>query len=576
LLDAGNAKAAAQTIQRAFPRASSSLAHLSAACAIYQASDDHDRAAFYARRATHVAPGNADVWANLGLILASDPRARDADLKSALTAYERAHAIEPSSANIATGYANALMRARRFGAALDVCSRSEVPATAALLTTRASLLAALWRTDEAIALLSAAHDAYPEDPQVLHALLVNLQVADGVDPDDLARLHKRLGALWERTHAPLPLPRPAPTDVDRPLRVGFLSPDLRRHSVASFALPLFANLPRDAFTVLAYSTSPVRDTVTDMLRAHAHEWTDASAMHDDALCARIAADRVDILIDLAGLSQGGRLGVLARRPAPMQATYCGYPDTTGLSRVGLRIVDAITDPPGDTDSRASEQLARIEPVFLCYQPLADAPPVGVRPADAPLVFGSFNALRKINARTLDLWTRVLESVPGSRLAIKSLDLDIPEVAACFERELERRGLCARVDVLPPAPSTRDHLDLYSRVDVALDPFPYHGTTTTCEALWMGVPVVALAGRTHASRVGASLLSAAGHADWIATDSDAFVRIARGLAADRGALALTRATLRDTVARSALCDGVRFGVRFGAALREHWAALCAST
>lgn len=568
-LDRGHAAAAAAILQRAFPRANSSVAHLTVASAVYQALGKPDQAAYFARQATRVAPHEPDLWANLGLVLFGVAAPRADAVREAEAAYRKALSLGPASANTVTGLANLLLHQKRYAEGEEVCRTAGLAATPALATTYASLLAALWRSDEAVAVLRHARDLAPNDPGVLQALIVNLQVTGTASPDGMAALHRELGAVIERDAPTFPRRALATEDRSRRLIVGFMSPDLRRHSVAYFVGGLFKHLDRAEFRVHAYSTSPYADEVTAALRRSVDTWVDASLMGDQALAEQVAKDKVDVLVDLAGLSQGGRLGVLARKPAPVQVTYCGYPDTTGLAAVDVRVVDGVTDPEGGADRRAAERLVRVDPCFLCYEPPEDAPDVAVRDPGSPITFASFNAIRKVNARTMDLWSSVLERVPGSQLLIKSQDLDVPEVAARLRAEIARRGISGRVHVLRPAASVREHLAQYGGVDVALDPFPYHGTTTTCEALWMGVPVVTLTGATHASRVSTSLLHAIGCGAWAAQATVGYREVAAGLVSDRTALAALRCTLRDRVRSSPLCDRERFAKVFGSALRQAW-------
>jgi predicted O-linked N-acetylglucosamine transferase (SPINDLY family) len=255
------------------------------------------------------------------------------------------------------------------------------------------------------------------------------------------------------------------------------------------------------------------------------------------------------------------------------ATYCGYPNTTGSSRVGWRIIDRHTDPTG-AEAFATERLLRLDPCFLCYRPEADAPDVAPLPAERKghITFGSFNAQRKFNTRVGDLWRRVLERVPNSRLAIKSINFTEPASLAFARQQLQSFGLpIDRIDVLPAPHSAREHLAQYAQVDIALDTYPYHGTTTTCESLWMGVPVVTLAGHTHAARVGVSLLANTGLHDWIAHTPDDYVSIAARAAADTAGLAALRSSLRQRLLASPLCDQPAFARRFESALRTMWTA-----
>jgi protein O-GlcNAc transferase len=292
--------------------------------------------------------------------------------------------------------------------------------------------------------------------------------------------------------------------------------------------------------------------------------------------ATIRADAPDILVDLAGHTGLNRLPLLARRLAPVQVTYLGYPNTTGVAALDYRFTDAIADPEGEAEAFATERLIRFAPTAWAYSPRADAPPVGPAPAltAGHVTFGCFNNPAKITDSGLQLWSRVLAAVPNSRLRLKGDGFGQPAVRARYEERLGRCGISvSRVDLLELTASPVDHLALYQTVDVAFDTFPYHGTTTTCEALWMGVPVISLAGNDHRSRVGASLLTAVGHSGWCARTPDEFVGAAVELAQDPAALNAIRLSLRPAMAASPLLDHVGQAARFGAALRAAWASWC---
>jgi predicted O-linked N-acetylglucosamine transferase (SPINDLY family) len=257
--------------------------------------------------------------------------------------------------------------------------------------------------------------------------------------------------------------------------------------------------------------------------------------------------------------------------APIQATYLGYPNTTGLRAMDYRLTDPIADPPGVAERFHTEKLVRFASTAWAYAPPPDSPTPARISGDDPVIFGSFNALAKLNEATLRLWREILEAVPGSRLLLKSASDALPG----WSRHLVAAGFPAdRVKLMAPSKSVAEHLAEYARIDVALDPFPYNGTTTTCEALWMGVPVVALAGDRHAARVGASLLTALGRTEWIASSATDYVRIAARLASDRGGRAGLRSELRNDMSRSPLLDHPAQAARFGDALRGMWRDWCA--
>ncbi|HLH94782.1 MAG TPA: tetratricopeptide repeat protein [Xanthobacteraceae bacterium] len=367
-------------------------------------------------------------------------------------------------------------------------------------------------------------------------------------------------------------------DPERRLRVGYVSADFRIHSVGYFLSGVFRGHDPAAVETYCYSGGAEEDELTSFFKSKSAAWRPTAGIADDDLAAAMRSDGIDILVDLSGHTGGNRLAVFARRSAPIQVTWLGYPDTTGLSAVDFRLTDAIVDPPGPADSLSSERLVRLPGGFNCYTAPDGAPDVAPLPAIERgfITFGSFNNLAKINADVLDLWAAVLKQVQGSRLILKHRWLAFPEMRARMRRLLEQRGIAGdRVELLGKLKSTADHLAAYGSVDIALDTFPYNGATTTCEALWMGVPVVTLGGDRHSARMGASLLARAGLEHLVASTPQAYVDVATRLAADLSALASLRADLRGRVAASPLCDSVKFCRQLEAAYRTMWREWCRS-
>lgn len=428
------------------------------------------------------------------------------------------------------------------------------------------------RSEQAVVELAASVRQRPADSRFQLHLASTMNYAPGVEPREVLTAHERFGRLLG---APPPAPAPSSPDPERPLRVGYMSADFRAHSVSYFAEPALAGHDRAAFQVHCYSNSQTEDHVTERIRGlPGLVFRRIVNQGDAAVSEQIRRDGIDILVDLSGLSIGHRLGVVMRRPAPIQVNHIGYPNTTGVRALDYRIVDSRTDPPGAADAMAVERLERLDPCFLCYRPAAAAPEPVAPPEGAPVTFGSFNVAAKINAPLLRLWARLLEAVPGSRLLLKSKNLGMPTVRDYFLERFAQHGIeSSRVDLLDRVASTADHLALYSRLHVALDTFPYHGTTTTCEALWMGVPVVSLAGPTHVSRVGLSLLSAIGAPELAAASEDEYVGIAAELAGDRPRLLALRAGLRERIRASPLCDERAYVARLEGFYRRAWRERC---
>jgi predicted O-linked N-acetylglucosamine transferase (SPINDLY family) len=395
------------------------------------------------------------------------------------------------------------------------------------------------------------------DPHDAHRgsnLLLALNYEQALSPLAMRREHQ----AWAEQHG-LPMRAPTPREAKGRLRIAYVSGDFRNHSVAHFIEPVLRAHDRRKVTVRCYAEVRRPDEVTARLRGLSDDWCDTTALDDAALIARIEADRIDVLIDLAGHTRHHRLVALSAKPAPVMLTYLGYPNTTGLGCFDGRLVDAISDPEHTTDEGHVETLLRLDGGFLCYQARSDAPAVGPPPCieNGYLTFGSLNAVPKITPQVIALWSRLLAQCDDSRLLLKSPSFEDDGTRARFE------ALFAAHDIAPERLSLRGfladeqaHLACYADIDIALDPFPYGGTTTTCEALWMGVPVVTLVGQQHGGRVGASLLTQVGLEAHCAATHDAYLTIALRLASDPEALQTLRTGMRERVATSPLCDAAR--------------------
>lgn len=369
---------------------------------------------------------------------------------------------------------------------------------------------------------------------------------------DPARICARHRAWGEEFHAPVPPPRPTPA---KPLKVGYVSADFRRHSLAFFIEQLFAHHDPREVEVHCFSSAARPDAVTARLRTLVPHWHDAALWNDERLRQAIASAGIDVLLDLSGHTNGNRLGVFARRAAAVQVSALGYPATTGVAAMDYRLCDIITDPPGSED-HSTEKLMRLHALH-CFSPPPGAPAPTPPPALARghVTFGSFNKLAKISPDCLRMWSSALLAVPGSRLILKTKPLVEAQTRQAVLARFAAHGIGGeRLDLRGWVPGDTDHLAAYGEIDIALDTFPYNGTTTTCEALWMGVPVISRAGRSHAARVGASLLASAGLTDWCADDDEGFRRLALKAAADAAALAQLRIGLRERLRASRLCDG----------------------
>lgn len=435
----------------------------------------------------------------------------------------------------------------------------------------------LGRVEEAEACFRRALELDPGDRYARDSLLMALNYTDRHSRAQVFAEH--IG--WARRHeAPLAAERRAHSNIRDPhrrLRVAYVSPDFRRHSVAYFIEPVLAQHDRNRFEVYCYSNVAVPDSVTGRLMKLADCARSIVGLSEADAAQMVRADGIDILVDLAGHTAGHALGVFARKPAPVQVTYLGYPNTTGLGSIDWRITDVHADPLGDGDGFHSERLARLAQTFLCFHPPQEAPEVRPSPflANGYVTFGSFNVLPKITPEVIRTWARLLERVPRSRLLLKALGLgDSPSQGRILAGFAEHGIDAGRLAVLSMERTLQAHLGRYHEVDIGLDPFPFNGTTTTLEALWMGVPVVAIAGDRHSARVGASILANAGLGELVAGTAEEYIALAATLACDPGRLAAMRRTMRERVAASPMRDQAGLARALENAYRSMWAQWCA--
>jgi predicted O-linked N-acetylglucosamine transferase (SPINDLY family) len=514
------------------------------------------------RRAIGLNPAVAQIHSNLATALTKQDRTEEA-----AAALMNGIAIDPSLADLYSNLGGVMLRsvAKNSSQTVAVLTRAArlAPNLPMAQFNLGLALVGQGFPDQAIPFMTRAAELDPS-PANLSRVLFNLNYCDTLSRETVAAEHLRFGALLDGTGLPHRVPL-APRRAGRH-RIGFLSGDFRTHSVAYFLLPLLRAFDREKVKIYCYSDVTQPDEITAEIRGLADHWRDALELSDAELAASIRSDDIDSLIDLAGHTPGNRLAVFARRPARLQASWLGYANTTGLKSVDYRLVDAVTDPPGDSDALASETLLRLPGGFLCYEPPPGAPEPVLRHGRDHIVFGSFNNPTKITDATYRLWSRVLARVPGARLRIKSFRLKDAVLRDTIHRKFAVHGIeAARLELLDANPDQAAHLAAYGEIDIGLDPVLYNGTTTTCEALWMGVPVIALRGDRHAGRVGASLLGQVGLSDLIAKSEDHYVEIAASLAGDPARRTELRHTLRSRVAASPLGDATAFARKFENAL-----------
>jgi protein O-GlcNAc transferase len=368
------------------------------------------------------------------------------------------------------------------------------------------------------------------------------------------------------------LPHANDRGLERRLRIGYVSPDFRDHPVGRYVMPLFERHDRERFEILCYSGVLRPDWMTERLRTLAQGWRTTVGVSDARLAETICADGVDILVDLALHTADNRLPVFARHSAPVQVTWLGHAGSTGLPSIGYRLTDSHMDPPGEPPDWSAEEPIRLPDCWCCYDPLGESPEISALPAflGQRVTFGSLNNFAKVNEGVLTLWAQILEAVKGSRLLMLCPEGSMRERVRAF---FGARGIGEEGVELVGARPRWAYLELFHRIDLALDPFPFSGMTTTCDALWMGVPVLTMPGALPASRAGLSLLSNVGLSELVASSEEDYVRIAVELAGNIPRLAELRATLRARMQASPLMDAPRFARNVEAAYRSMWARWC---
>jgi protein O-GlcNAc transferase len=430
----------------------------------------------------------------------------------------------------------------------------------------------LGRMGDARGHFQTVHQAYESGGDPLSRMASSVAMTalyhDGLSPQFVADLHRRVCAPIEAAYTPHSA-FSNDKSATRVLRVGLVSGDFhRQHPVNIFMLPLLKRLNPQALEVFVYHTGTMFDEYTVQAKACARRWMECQAMDDPTLQKAILSDHIDILLDLAGHTSSHRLGVFAMRAAPVQATFLGYPHSTGMSRLDWLVGDANVSPEAYAPM-FSEGIAQLPGSVFCWAPVDAYPLPPARAGDAPLVLGSFNNAMKLSDTTLALWAQVMHALPHAQLLLKAPSLRDPAVIDRFAARLGEHGIGReRLQFRGPT-GLSDMMQEYGDMDIALDPTPYNGGTTTLQALWMGVPVITLEGHNFVSRMGASFLRSMGRHEWVASDEQAYVRAVCNLAADSLALRQSRAALRQHMAASPVCDISTYAGHFERLLRRMW-------
>lgn len=449
------------------------------------------------------------------------------------------------------------------------------PKSIVSLVNLGNLIARQGRLGEAEGLYKSAIQEYPHRYESYAGLLMNMLYSLRYD---VQTVYSETCRIMRRFADPLSASMKKHLNkciANRKLRIGYVSPNFNRHPVAYFIESIIALHNREKFEVFCYSDVQISDEITDRIISSTDQWRNIDGISDERADYLIRKDRIDILIDLAGHTANNRMLLFARKPAPVQVSYMGYPGTTGLSTIDYKIVDKYTDPLGTTEKYYSEKLVRLPESFICYQPDKDSPLVDRLPALANgyINFGSFNNIAKISIEVFEIWSKILETLPNACLILKDKILIDQTTCQYVINMFTERGIKRERIILEPWEESPKHLKAYNRIDIALDPFPFNGLTTSCEAMWMGVPVIVLSGIAYASRAGVSLLSNVGLKDLIANTEDEYLHIAVELANDIQRLQRLRTELRNMMINSPLTDAQRFTINLENLYREIWEISC---
>jgi len=387
----------------------------------------------------------------------------------------------------------------------------------------------------------------PDDPEIQSNYLFSLNYNIDYSPEKIINEHLKWGQKYIHSHS-----KKTTFHNKSRIHVGYVSPDFRKHSVSHFIKAILNNHNKKFFDIYCYSNVKKPDHITHSLKQCDVVWRDIFYQNDNEVYDQIQADGIHILVDLAGHSSCNRLMLFAKKPAPIQITYLGYPNTTGLSQIDYRLIDHHSDPDLNQFS-GSERRICLPNGFLCYAPSEPTPAISEQSLSKSITFGSFNNLPKINKHVISLWSKIMKAVPDSRLLLKTNGFKVQRVREQFLAYFQDQGIDPkRIQLMKTLKSGKEHLSLYNEIDIALDTFPYNGTTTTCEALWMGVPVITLSGKHHAARVGESILNQTGLKAWVTHNETDYIKKAIDLANNQDDRLHCRKHLRKWLEQSLLC------------------------
>jgi protein O-GlcNAc transferase len=534
------------------------------AFALHQAGSLPQAEALY-QKILQLQPDNHDALYLLGLI--ERQRGNSAQAIALIADAIRHHDQDPAFHQSLGDIQYQLERWTQAAASYEAALKLAPALTAPQLANLAAVYRGQRRIDASVARFREALALAPNEADIFSSYLFTLNFSTSISPGEIFAEHRRYDKLFKA-----PARRAANADPGRKIRLGYVSPDFNHHAVSYFIEPVLARHDRARFEVSCYYLQAHEDEVTERLKALGPQWVACAALSDDQLAARIEADRIDILIDLAGHTANNHLPVFARKPAPVQVTWLGYLNTTGLGAMDYRITDGHADPSGVSERYHTETLIRLPDSQWCYRHPGPTPPISTLPALATgaICFGSFNKYQKLSVLLLEIWARLLLQLPGARILFVGVPQDeqqrLTEFFAGHGVARQRLEMHDRV----PLEKFRE---MHQRVDIALDAHPYSGATTTCDSLWMGVPTLTLTGATSISRSTSSLLHELALDEWTARTPEEFIELAGRHAGDLQRLADLRAGLRGKMQASPLMDAARFTRNFESACRSMWQAHC---
>lgn len=527
------------------------------------------------KKALQLNPRHLASYTNLGLL-----QAQQVDFAAAVETYEQGLKAYPDDIKLLSSISSALTELGLYGKALAYCNRALMlaPDQTELLTIKGI---ASYKTGKALEAVQCFRKAMTladdsvSGRRLYDNILLAMHYTNRYSADEIAEEHRQWARLFASSHFRTPIPAKA-DEPQRPLQVGYVSPDFCAHPVAFFIEPILASHDQASHKIFCYANVSRPDSITAQLQLLPIVWRDISSLTDAECAELIKNDGIDILVDLAGHTCQNRLPLFTLKPAPLQVTWLGYPDTTGVAAIDYRFSDVVADPVGMTERHHSEELVRLPGTFLCFRPPANAPAVVEREhlTARPLTFSSFNNLAKVSPEMMAVWANILLQVADATLLIKAFGLEDESIREEIRSVFRACGIPdERVILLGRTPNVLSHLTMLSQTDIALDTFPYNGTTTTCEALWMGVPVVTLSGSTHVSRVGASILRSVGLSELVAQTENEYLELAVQLAKNRERLARYRRDLRNMMLNSTLLDAATFTRNLEQAYRTMWRRWC---